>query len=84
MLGRARRPPRPNYISTLCKTLKQLMKIDNKLRPFMKEQAELLKQMEWEDHVKAMVRKVYGEDPPANPPPLCQNSKTGKETVKKR
>jgi hypothetical protein len=60
MLGGAHRPRPVNYLALACRYIKEAMRIADRLRPYMAEQARLAAQMAREQELKAALDKVYG------------------------
>ena len=52
----------PNYLSILCSALKEVIRLDKTLVPYMKQQQELLADACRYHEVKAVLDKVYGPD----------------------
>ena len=65
MLGGGRRPPPPDYFALTCRAFEEVLKINNRLSPFMQEQKRMLEDWLWRQEVEAALRKVYG-DPACN------------------
>ena len=69
MLGGARRPPPPNYLSLACRALAEVIRIDKRLRPHMEEQQRMVENYFWAQEREAAILKVYGPPDPASPKP---------------
>ena len=69
MLDGARRPPLTNYLALACRAIEEVFRIGKRLRPFMDEQAEILKESIRQKEIQAALRKVYGDDPVDFTPP---------------
>ena len=68
MLGGARRPPSTNWLSLACQALAEVIRIDERLRPYIAEQKRMLDQYLWMQECEAAIRKAYGPVPPDAPP----------------
>jgi len=69
MLGGARRPPPPDYLALACRALNEVIRIDQRLLPFMAEQREMLERWILDQEIEASLRKVYGPPDPSSPRP---------------
>ena len=60
MLGGAPRPRPEDEIAVICRAVKEVMRIDKSLRPFMQEQKRFLE--DWLHHVepRRALDKIYG------------------------
>jgi hypothetical protein len=67
LCGAHRRPP-PNYLSLACRALEEVIRIDNRLRPFLAQQREAVEQWLRDQEIEAAVRKVYGDAGADTPP----------------
>ncbi len=64
MLGNAHRPSPPDELAVICSALNEVIKIHNRLRPFMEDQR---RQHELEEHMREWepaLRRVYGPPSP--------------------
>jgi hypothetical protein len=64
MLAGFPRPRPPDYLALLCRTIRQLIKIDNRLRPFLREQHRIYENNLFFQESAAVLAKVYGSSPP--------------------
>ena len=71
MLGGARRPPPTDWLRLACRALEEVIRIDNRLRPYMAEQNRMLDNYWRSREAEAALRKVYGPPDPADPSPKC-------------
>lgn len=62
MLGGVHRPPQPNYIALACRAIAEVIRIDQRLRPFVAEQQHMLEQDARMQEREAALHKVYGPD----------------------
>jgi len=62
MLGGVHRPPPPNYLGMACRALKQVIKLDKRLRPCIQEQIRLHQEQLVRVQVEAALDRVYGPD----------------------
>ena len=62
MLGGARRPPPTNWLGLACRALKEVLRLDQRLRPYMAQQRELYERSLFAQEINAALCKIYGED----------------------
>jgi hypothetical protein len=74
MLGGARRPPPPNYLAIACSALREVIRIDKRLLPYMAEQKQMLERWLLDKEIEASLRKVYGPPDPAHVKPSVNMS----------
>ncbi len=64
MLGGFRRPPPPNFLRIACRALAEVLRIDQRLGPYVQEQIRLEQQRRFEAVIEAALDRVYGPDRP--------------------
>ena len=71
MLDGARRPSPPDYLRLAGRALAEVLRIDQRLLPYMAEQKRMLENYLWMQQWEAALRRVYGPPDPAVPNPSC-------------
>ncbi len=63
MLGGARRPREPDYLALACRAFEEVIRIDQRLRPYMEEEQRLLNEYIEDEKRAVALRNVYGDTP---------------------
>jgi hypothetical protein len=63
MLGGAHRPRPPDYLALACRALEEVVRIDQRLRPYMQEEQRLLHEYIEDEKREVALRNVYGDTP---------------------
>jgi len=50
----------PNYQALVCRALNEVIRLDNRLRPYMQERAREEEQNAWRREVEATLERIYG------------------------